>query len=298
MTGVNAPVLWWVGFSEADRSLLHPEGVPGEGPPPTMNLPSLSAASALLSSGEVPPLIVVAGNPERPEVQAFCKHVRSVDPEDRSLLVVATTESVAESVRTNLARMGVEVMEWSRQDPAPARALLGVLLRHGSRSAVQSRRERALQKVLLERTSHLWEAEERYRILVQESPDGIVVLSPEGVILDANGAAQRLMGVSDESLVGRRWADLAQGPAADLLRGLASDSPRRSAWQQTFVLNTAHAGPRIVDVVATVVTVEHQKAFLLYLRDVTEREQAEQERRRVEGRYRLLVESLPGITYI
>ncbi len=278
--------------------MLEPDAVPGERPPPMMNLPSVSAAGALLSSGEVPPLIVVAGNPERPEVQAFCKQVRSVDPDSRSLLLVATTDPVAESVRADLARIGIEVIQWARRDPAPARALLGVLLRHGSRSAVHSRRERALQKVLLERTSHLWEAEERYRILVQESPDGIVVLSPDGVILDANAAAQRLMGVSEESLVGRRWADLVQGSAAELLRELTSDSARRGAWQQTFVLTTAPAGPRIVDVVATIVTVEHQKAFLLYLRDVTEREQAEQERRRAEGRYRLLVESLPGITYI
>ncbi len=61
-------------------------------------------------------------------------------------------------------------------------------------------------------------AEERYRVLLENAIDSIGVLTPDGVILEANKGWQTLMGVPREELVGRNVAEFISPDASQAQR--------------------------------------------------------------------------------
>jgi len=54
----------------------------------------------------------------------------------------------------------------------------------------------------------LKESEEKYRNLYENSPNGIILLNEEGIILEANNAAGRIFGYQIPSVIGKNYRDL------------------------------------------------------------------------------------------
>lgn len=139
----------------------------------------------------------------------------------------------------------------------------------------------------------LRESEERYRTLAELSPDAIVVRD-DVRFLFANGAAAELHGVaSPDDLVGREWLSFVhpdeRGQAKERLElflGAKKNLPvlnRRRLRVDGSVVN--------VEVTGAAIFWRDRPAFLLVLKDITERLRAEELIRISEERYRSLVEN-------
>lgn len=183
-------------------------------------------------------------------------------------------------------------------DSPDVQSVLAALLRFKRRFDDQLRREKALETVLRQRTSDLWAVEERFRILVENSPDAIFVEAEDGTILDVNPAACRLQGLKRAELIGRNVTDLVPPEAVERVR---ADLPRWFTGEIKEVegFRLGLGGRRIpVEVRASIIQNEGRRAAILHVRDITDRKRAEAERGRLELRYRKFVEQIPAITYV
>jgi PAS domain S-box-containing protein len=173
--------------------------------------------------------------------------------------------------------------EWS---PAEIRALRTAASLFGA-SIHQARSDEALR-----------ESEDRYRRLVELSPDAIVV-HRNGVIEFANPAAARLIGAEHaEELFGQSVSRFVHSdsqafvfePPRDL-----QDGPPAPLVAQKFV--RLDGTPVEVELTVTPFLHEGESAVQLVARDVTERLRAQEALRASEERYRRLVERIPAIIY-
>ncbi len=155
-----------------------------------------------------------------------------------------------------------------------------------------TRRKRAEEEVR--------ESEERYRRLVELSPDAVWVRRGENIIF-INSAGVRLLGAtSPEQVIGKAALDFLHPSHREIAaRRMAElQSPGRTVpfLEQKFV----RLDGRIVDVevAAASFKVGRDTASQVIVHDLTERKRAERELLAAETRFRLLVEQLPAITYM
>lgn len=123
----------------------------------------------------------------------------------------------------------------------------------------------------------------RYQDLFEFAPDGYLVTTPEGSILEANRAASHLLGIAPRFLKGRSLAaSIAPDDLPTYSAALAAATfPAPTApLERSLRLRRRHAGPFHAAVtVASVAPVGKQPAALRWLiRDVSERRAAEEER--------------------
>ncbi|MCM3903849.1 MAG: PAS domain S-box protein [Pyrinomonadaceae bacterium] len=145
----------------------------------------------------------------------------------------------------------------------------------------------------------LTESEERYRRLVEHSPDAIV-LTLELKIIYLNRAAQNLWGASSaDELIGRSVLDVIHPDYRDLVSKRVSDikelgEPAELSEQKHLKLNG-----EVIDVEVTAMpfTFRGQPAVQAVIRDVTERKRARESLRLTEERYRELFENANDIIY-
>jgi len=145
----------------------------------------------------------------------------------------------------------------------------------------------------------LRESENRYRLLIENAPDGIFVQT-EGRFAYLNKAALRIFGAeSPEELIGRSLFDRTH-----------PDS-RESAKQRTRILNEEKKqvprqdqvylkldGTSVnVSVAAVPLRYEGRDGALAFVRDITERKRMEEELRRNEARYRLMADNLRDLIW-
>lgn len=144
----------------------------------------------------------------------------------------------------------------------------------------------------------LQQSETRFRLLFENSPDAIFVETLTGDMLDVNAAACRLHGRSRDELIGMNVVDLV--PAEQRVTVRRSLPQLAQQVGRTLEGQSLHVDGRIIPVELRVNCIEYdgQAALLLHVRDITDRKLAEAELRRVETRYRTLVEQLPAITYV
>ncbi len=140
----------------------------------------------------------------------------------------------------------------------------------------------------------LRESEEKYRTLFELSPESIMVVDLDGVIIDCNAAAARMTDIPKEELIGQPFAALNFVDADNLPNYLEQfgDSGPGSPFglQVTDRANRSHS---LEAYIAFLKRQEIPWAFQVITRDITQRHQSEAALREAESRYRRMIESVP-----
>jgi len=163
--------------------------------------------------------------------------------------------------------------------------------------------KRKLFKEIVERKhaeDALKESEERYRTLVETSPDAVTVTDLEGRITYVSPQTLELHGFKRSELVGRSSLDLIapedrEMAIINLQRTLKEGVVRRLEYTLLKKDGTRFIGA--LDAAVIKDAYGKPKAFIATARDITERKRAEEEIRKSEERYRSLVETLPDVIF-
>ncbi len=159
----------------------------------------------------------------------------------------------------------------------------------GARGAARDVRERER----LERG--LRESEERYRYLVQASPDTIWRIDPAGRFSFFSATVETLLGYRPDDLVGASWERIVDPASLEVAReDWARLAETREPIRQHLVLRRRD-GSTVATEVSAVGIVEDGTFGGAHgaIRDVSERERLEAELRESEERYRDLVQTSP-----
>ncbi|MBA4062986.1 MAG: hybrid sensor histidine kinase/response regulator [Isosphaera sp.] len=200
--------------------------------------------------------------------------VREADP-DLPFLVVSGT--VGEEVAVEVMRAGANdfVLKHALSRLAPA---VGREVREAARRRAGRRAEEAV--------AHL-------AALVESSADGIVSLTPDGVIKTWNPAAERLFGYPAAEAVGRPVSLLVPPEKAGEL-GRVMDRVRRGGAGETFETVRVRKGGARIDVAVTISPVLGPGGGVAgackVVRDITDRRHAEEALRLSEERHRRVVQ--------
>jgi len=141
--------------------------------------------------------------------------------------------------------------------------------------------------------------DQRLRAVVDNVKDGIVSVSAEGEILSVNLTAERIFGYRPGSLLGRHLSLLLPFPdnmtAAGYLKELSRTKDCTVAEMAPHQVDGRHRTGKTfpADVVVSRADVEGSDLFIVGVRDMTERVNAERALRESESRYRDLVDSAP-----
>ncbi|MBI2322044.1 MAG: PAS domain S-box protein [Chloroflexi bacterium] len=199
-------------------------------------------------------------------------------------------------VRTGPPYGAGEIGDLSRAFDAMADALQRLLGEHQRAEAALLAAQEELEQRVRERTADLaranealrtevWErkrAEERYRSLVESTPDGIAV-HRGGTLVYLNAAAAHIIGASSaEQMVGRPVLDFVHPDYVDAVRQrvrrvLEEGTPAPLVEERLIRLDGT---PIDVEIVAIPTTYEGQPAVQVVIRDITARKRSEEELRR------------------
>jgi len=125
-------------------------------------------------------------------------------------------------------------------------------------------------------------SEERFRRVVENAPDGILV-ERDRRILYVNASTVSLFGAASAAdLVGRDILDFAKSEDREEIAARSSVSCRTAVPPAERTLLRGDGTPFPVEVSATPIEYDQQAASLVFLRDISERKQAEAENRRLE----------------
>ena len=146
----------------------------------------------------------------------------------------------------------------------------------------------------------LRESEERFRFLIENSPDIIFAIDPGGRFTYVSETVRRSLGLEPEELVGTPFVDLIDYAPDDVpgerFAMLAADPD--SELTNRIMLRAADG--RVLPFEVSSVGVRRDGVFAGIqgaARDITERERLERELRDSEERYRFLVENAPDVVF-
>jgi PAS domain S-box-containing protein len=129
-------------------------------------------------------------------------------------------------------------------------------------------------------------AEEKFRVVFNESLDALMIIDCDsGHILRINPAAYRILGYEEKSLAGKHFATIFP-PASD--HSLKALRESLKVYGAVFTQDFLRADGSIwwMDLTATLIPWNKDKAILATLRDITERVQAEEEKEHLQAQLR------------
>jgi len=184
-------------------------------------------------------------------------------------------------------------LTFSRRDGTPAHVLLSLeKVELGGEDRVLT----AIMDVTERRAVEdaLRKSEERYRRLVEASPDAIFVVK-EGVVTLANAAALSLLGAGhEEEVLGRTGQSLVHPDDLPLFTSKVAEALKSGLSARAEVrLLRLDGGVAEVEVSATSLALEGGESILVVASDISERKRVERALRESEMRYRTLWEASP-----
>jgi PAS domain S-box-containing protein len=149
----------------------------------------------------------------------------------------------------------------------------------------------------------LQKSEEKFRGLLEAAPDAKLLVDRQGVIEDLNRRAEQLFGYRRDELVGRAAEMLLpQGLREAWVRGNAVwlDTAERERAEQPmeFVVRRKDATRLPVDVILSPMETEHGRLAVATIHDISERKLARETERKLEERFRGLLDAMPDAMVI
>ncbi|HWS21606.1 MAG TPA: PAS domain S-box protein, partial [Methanoregula sp.] len=145
----------------------------------------------------------------------------------------------------------------------------------------------------------LRESEERYRQLVEISPDAVII-HQEGKIIYINPATQRMLGVKDANeILGRNVLDIIHPDYRDAVRNnIEKDLGGKITPPIELQLLRVDGSSVIVEGRGIKTTIHGKPAIQVAIRDITERKRVELELRENERRLQLLLDSTDDLIFM
>jgi PAS domain S-box-containing protein len=130
--------------------------------------------------------------------------------------------------------------------------------------------------------NELKRSEARYRVVVETASDAVVSIDESGTIILANPATKRIFGFDTEELVGKPLTVLMPGAMRNLhqagLNRYLATGKRHLNWQGTEVTALRANGEEFpAEVSFGEMTVDQQRIFTGFIRDISEKKRAEEE---------------------
>jgi PAS domain S-box-containing protein len=146
----------------------------------------------------------------------------------------------------------------------------------------------------------LRQSEDRYRRLIDLSPDAVLIVQ-DGKVLFANPAARRLLGGGDDAeVVGRPALEFLHKDEHAIVTSRMNEvlsGARQNVFQERRYVR-ADGKPLDLEVASTIYPDAAGPAIQIILRDITERKRAEAASRENEERFRQIAESIDEVFWI
>lgn len=136
-------------------------------------------------------------------------------------------------------------------------------------------------------------SEERYRTLVEQASDGILLYDPEGRFLDVNRAACEIFGYPREELLGLTVFDVATGLDRAALREAWATCRPGEAFTSNAMGRRRDGSEFPIEIRRSAFLREGDRLLLAIVRDMSERAAAQEALERANQQYRDLVENSP-----
>ena len=193
----------------------------------------------------------------------------------------------------------IGVGEASRDLVISAFSLIVLIFVGAAVGRLHDQRERAREQLVERRRAAeaLGESERKYRSLFEASSDAIFLETLEGDVLDCNAAACEMFGYTKEESIGLNVADLIPADIAEMLPEVIEEHARTGGVFVEAVNRRKDGRLFPVEVSTRVVTIDGTERVIVYVRDITERKQAEEALRASEARYSDLYENANDIIF-
>ncbi|MFT5126561.1 MAG: PAS domain S-box-containing protein [Rhodothermales bacterium] len=142
----------------------------------------------------------------------------------------------------------------------------------------------ALRREVKRETSKLVDTQERLRAMYAATIDSVVLTDSDMIIIDANPAVCKLVGIDSSDIVGRLLADFLQFPQGDSLEQMLWPVKEFGSVRFEGELLTTSA-PQPVDITINTVPIAGREDLLVVARDISSHKQ--QERALLSGKERL-----------
>jgi PAS domain S-box-containing protein len=135
----------------------------------------------------------------------------------------------------------------------------------------------------------LRESRNRFSAVLDTAVEGILTISTDGLIESVNPAAERIFGYTSADIVGQSVSKLMSAYSSDepdpsSLDGASQSQLNASGLNGEFIGRRKDSSRFPIELTASEITLDHHHVFTLFVRDVSDRKQAEQIKREFGGR--------------
>ena len=144
-------------------------------------------------------------------------------------------------------------------------------------------------------------SEERLKIMFESAPDAIYLIDKKGTYIDANRAAEKMLGYKKEELIGKKLLTLNFLDGKSLpkaVKALGYNVLGKSTGPDEFLLNRKDGSQVPVEISTHPVTIKDKNVILGIAHDITKRKRTENLLLEEKKFSDAMINSLPGIFYV